>query len=116
MRRKITNSELLKLIRALRKNREGKIWRDLAERLSKPRSRRAVVNVSRINRYTVEGDVVVVPGKVLGAGKLTHPVCVAAFSFSKTARGKILEAGGECITIQELMERNPRGSNVKIIG
>ena len=116
MRRKITNQELLRVIRLLRKNRKAKIWRAVAERLEKPRRLRAEVNISRINRYTKEGDTVIVPGKVLGAGKLTHPVHVAAFSFSKTAREKIVEAGGECMTIEELMERNPTGSNVKILG
>ena len=116
MRRKITNQELLRVIRLLRKNRKARIWRAVAERLEKPRRLRAEVNISRINRYTKEGDTVIVPGKVLGAGKLTHPVYVAAFSFSKAAREKIIEAGGECMTIEELMERNPTGSNVKILG
>ena len=115
MRRKITNQELLRVIRLLRKNRKARIWRAVAERLEKPRRLRAEVNISRINRYTKEGDTVIVPGKVLGAGKLTHPVHVAAFSFSKAARKKIIEAGGECMTIEELMERNPTGSNVKIL-
>jgi len=114
-----TNPELINLIRTLRKKaRENKapIWRDLAERLSKPKRRRIVVNISRINRYTKENDQVVVPGKVLGAGSIDHPVNVAAFAFSEKARIKISRAKGKCMTIMELMELNPRGSNVKIIG
>jgi len=74
------------------------------------------VNLSRINRHTSEGDVVVVPGKVLGAGLLRHPVTVAAFAFTRSARQKILEAGGKCLDIRELVELNPKGSGVKIIG
>lgn len=114
-----TNPELVKLIRLLRKkSRENKaaIWKDLAERLSKPKRRRIVVNVSRLNRYTESGDTVVVPGKVLGAGSINHPVKVAAFAFSEQARLKIVKAKGKCITIPELVESNPKGTGVKIIG
>lgn len=116
---KTTNPELISLIRLLRKAaRENKanIWRAVAEYLSKSRRRRRAVNVSRINRYTKEGDEVVVPGKVLGAGLITHPVKVAALDFSDQARQKIIKAKGKCLSIPELIKLNPKGSNVKIIG
>ena len=116
---KITNPELLKLIRFLKKKakeNKAEIWRDIAERLAVSKRRRIRVNVSKINRYTEKGDVVVVPGKVLGAGKLEHKVIVAAFSFSETAKNKILKAKGKCLTIMDLVKKYPKGSNVKIIG
>jgi len=116
---KITNPDLLKMIRFLReKSRENNasIWRRVAEMLSKSKRRRIVVNVSRISRYTRENDEIVVPGKVLGAGLIDHPVKVAAFAFSDSARSKIEKAKGKCLTIPELVEMNPKGSNVKIIG
>jgi len=118
-RTEITNPDLLRLIRFLRKKsreNEAAIWRRIAEMLSKPKRRRIAVNVSRINRYTKENDEVVVPGKVLGAGVINHPVKVAAFAFSDKARSKIIKAKGKCLTIPELAEMNPKGSNVKIIG
>lgn len=114
-----TNPQLRSLAYFLRKSwrRHGaRIWLDVARRLAKPRRRRVAVNVDRINRYTREGDVVVVPGKVLGGGSIEHPVTVAAFSFSKSAREKIEAVGGRCISIRELVEMNPKGSGVKIIG
>jgi large subunit ribosomal protein L18e len=114
-----TNPNLVNLIRLLKKKaRENKaaIWRDAAERLSKPRSIRISVNVSRINRYTKEGEQVLVPGKVLGSGLINHPVKVAALYFSDQARFKILKAKGKCLPVPELIEMNPRGTNVKIIG
>ncbi|MBS7659272.1 MAG: 50S ribosomal protein L18e [Candidatus Bathyarchaeia archaeon] len=116
---KATNPQLIELIKFLRKKsreNKAKIWRAIAEDLAKPRRRRIVVNISRLNRYTNENDVVVVPGKVLGAGEIDHPIMVAAFSFSKKAREKIERASGKCLTIMELVENNPKGSNVKIIG
>jgi len=101
-----------------KESRENKarIWRDIADRLSRSRSRRIAVNLSRISRYTKEGETIVVPGKVLGAGIMEHPVNVAAFAFSEQAQSKILRAKGKCLTIPQLMEKNPKGSGVKIIG
>jgi len=116
---KRTNPELLGLIRSLKKHareNEADIWRAVAEKLATARSRRVTVNISRINRYTEKGETVVVPGKVLGAGKLNHPVTVAAFDFSEQAEAKILKAKGKCLSIQDLMKKNPKGGNVKIIG
>ncbi|MCD6559745.1 50S ribosomal protein L18e [Thermococci archaeon] len=113
-----TDINLRRLIRYLRKksNEENvKIWKDIAWRLEKPRRQKAEVNVSKINRYTKDGDFVIVPGKVLGAGRIDHKVIVAAWSFSEEARNKILSAGGEALKIEELIERNPKGSGVIIM-
>jgi len=95
---------------------KARIWHEIADRLSRSRSRRLAVNLSRINRYTKERETIVVPGKVLGAGIIEHPVNVAAFAFSEQAQSKILRAKGKCLTIPQLMEKNPKGSGVKIIG
>lgn len=116
---KATNPELIKLIRFLRKqSRENKanIWREIAERLAKPRRKRIAVNLSRLNRHTQKNEMVVVPGKVLGAGEINHPVIVAAFSFSEKAKEKIKAAKGKCLSFIDLIKKNPKGSNVKIIG
>jgi len=116
---KATNPELIKLIRALRKeSRESgvEIWCYIADLLSHSRGRRVAVNVSRLNRYTKKGETVAVPGKVLGAGKIDHPINVAAFAFSDQARTKILRAKGKCLSILDLMKNNPKGTNVKVIG
>ncbi len=113
-----TNIVVRRLVRSLVKasNTHGApIWRRVAEELERPRRRRVAVNLSRINRYTVKGDLVVVPGKVLGSGNLDHPVTIAALSFSDKALEKIRQAGGKAISIPELVESNPRGSNVKIM-
>jgi large subunit ribosomal protein L18e len=116
---KATNPEFIKLIRSLReeaKKNKVEIWRYMADRLSHSRSRRVAVNVSQLNRHTKRGETVAVPGKVLGAGKIDHPVNVAAFAFSDQARTKILGAKGKCLSILDLMKRNPEGANVKVIG
>jgi large subunit ribosomal protein L18e len=116
---KTTNPELIELIRFLKKqSRENKadVWRDIAERLAKPRRKRIAVNVSHLNRYTQKNEMIVVPGKILGAGEMSHPVTVAAFAFSETAKEKIKARRGKCLSFFDLIKKNPKGSKVRIIG
>lgn len=114
-----TNPELIELIRFLRRQgRENKanVWQNIAESLAKPRRKRIAVNISRLNRYTQKNEMVVVPGKVLGTGEMDHPITVAAFTFSEQAKNKIKTANGKCLSLFELVKKNPKGSKVKIIG
>jgi large subunit ribosomal protein L18e len=116
---KTTNPELVELIRFLKKQgRENKaqIWRDIAERLAKPRSHSVVVNLSRLDRYTKKSETVVVPGKVLAAGQITHPITVAAFAFSGKATEKIGAAKGKCVSFADVVKKNPAGSKIRILG
>jgi len=113
-----TNIIVRKTIRVLRSaanKNNAPIWRYVAELIDRPRRLRVAVNISKINRYTEDGDTVVVPGKVLGAGTIDHPVTVAALGFSEQAVEKIRAAGGKVMHILQLVEENPRGSRVKII-
>ncbi len=118
-RLKTTNPELIALIRDLKKKsneKQAELWRYLAERLSASKKSRIAVNISRLNRYTKGGETIAVPGKVLGAGKADHPMTIAAFAFSEIAELKIQKAKGNCLSIRDLMERNPKGSNVRVMG
>jgi len=116
---KATNPELIEAINFLKKqgreNNAG-IWRDVAERLAKPRRKGIVVNVSRLNRFTHKSETIVVAGKVLGTGKISHPINIAAFAYSAKAREKIEGARGKCLSFFDLIKKNPKGSNIKIIG
>jgi len=115
---KSQNPELLNLIRLLRgkaKENDAFIWKDVADRLSSPKRRRVAVNISRLNRHTKHKETVIVPGKVLGSGKLEHPLTVASYAFSKTARSKISKAKGKPLTIPDLLKDNPKGTNVRIM-
>ncbi len=119
MRKGATNENLNSLIRDLKKHsysQESKIWRRVALDLEKPARDRRVVNLSRLNRFTKANEVVVVPGKVLGAGSIEHSITVAAFSFSGNAKSMIEKAKGKCLSIKELIEKNPKGKDVRVIG
>lgn len=92
----------------------GDVWSDVAERLEKPRRTHAEVNLGRIERYAQEDETVVVPGKVLGSGVLQKDVTVAAVDFSSTAERKIDQVG-ETLRVEQALEDNPDGSNVRVI-
>ncbi|HEC88741.1 MAG TPA: 50S ribosomal protein L18e, partial [Thermoplasmata archaeon] len=113
-----TNPQLLKTIdllyEASRRNNTG-IWKAIAKKLEKPSRNWAEVNVGKIAKHLKDGEIAIVPGKVLGMGEVDK-IEVAAWKFSKTARQKIEKAGGKCYTIVELIEKNPKGNNVRIIG
>jgi len=91
------------------------IWSRVAELVSRPARKRPIVNIGKINRHTEEGDTVVIPGKVLGSGVLRHKVTIAALNTSKSAVSLILGAGASLITIQELLEKNPNGSDIIVL-
>lgn len=113
-----TNPYLKQLIEKLKKKSielKAPIWRAIAEKLEKPRRKKVEVNLSRIERFVEKDETVIVPGVVLGEGMLTKPVKVAAWRFSESARKKIESAKGKCLSIEELLEENPKGSGVKIL-
>tara|TARA_Y100000310_G_C20661634_1_gene805120 strand:- start:1994 stop:2356 length:363 start_codon:yes stop_codon:yes gene_type:complete len=91
------------------------LWRRIANDLNKPSRQRREVNVYKIDKSAREGETVIVPGKVLSVGELTKPLEVAALSFSEGAFKKI-NAKGKTLTISELLEKNPKGSKVRIVG
>lgn len=116
-RRKLrkTNPRLLETIKTLKRGK-ARIWRRLASDLERPRRIWRRVNLEKINKHTKEGDVVVVPGKVLGTGHLDHRIKIWAFCFSEAALRKLREAKAEVLDLEKLMKNNPKGSGVKIIG
>ncbi|RLF49911.1 MAG: 50S ribosomal protein L18e [Thermoplasmata archaeon] len=116
---KKTNPQLVSTIKMLKKKaweNKARIWKDLAERLERSLSNWAEVNLSRIERCAKDGDVIIVPGKLLGTGVLTKKVTIAAWKVTKSAREKVEKVGGKVISYAELIEKNPKGSGIKIMG
>ena len=113
-----TNPILMKTILDLKnasRENEAPIWRDIAKRLERSRKNWSEVNISKLTLLN-EGETAVIAGKLLGAGLIDRAVKVAAFNCSESAARKIRDMGGEVFTIPELMELNPKGTNVRIMG
>lgn len=110
------SSDVLKVVELLKKNaKEKNVWKKVASVLLSSRRRRPAVNISKIELYAKENETVVVPGKVLGTGKMSKPVAIAAILFSASARKEIKRAGGKCLSIPELVSSNPKGSGVRVM-
>ena len=114
-----TNSILQNLIRELKKRSNEQsinLWKRVANDLERPTRQRRVVNLSRISRFTKEDEIIVVPGKVLGAGNLEHKLTISAFQFSNGAKQKIESIGAKIVPLLELSKENPTGKGIRILG
>jgi len=94
---------LIKNLYAASAARSENVWRDLAKRLDGPRRNWAEINISRLNEVTRKGEIVVVPGKVLGSGAQEHAVEVYCISASSIAEKKIKDAGGKVHPLSDFL-------------
>lgn len=115
MKKGTTNLQLKKTIEMVRKQKKD-LWRTIAKELNRSSRIRRSVNLSRINRVCKDGEIALVPGKVLGSGDLNKKIKIAAFNFSTLAKDKIKSAGGSAITILDLLKDNPEAKGVRIVG
>ena len=109
----------MRMARELKKassKNEAPIWARLAELALKPSSARRDINLYRISQLTREGDTVVFPGKVLGVGSVGHKITLCAFSISNSAADKILKSGGSIVSHSRLLDQNPTGRGVVLLG
>ena len=112
-----TNYQLQQLVKELETKAVGsRFWKRVLQDLMKPARQRRTVNVYKIDKYAREGETVLVPGKVLSVGDIGKKVDVAAMNFSDEARRKIENANGKVLTIKELLQQNPDGKKVRILG
>ena len=113
-----TTLELQNLIKKLREastQQKVNIWKRIAEDLSRSTRQRRRVNLYTIQNAIRDNETAIIPGKVLSVGDFDKKVTVAAYQFSEEARTKINQTG-KAISIQELLQQNPKGSKVRIIG
>ena len=106
----------LKILKKASKENDAPIWAKVADFVQKSRSNQKTVNLNKIDETTEDGNAIVITGKVLGTGNLSHKVSVSSFSISNSAAKKIKESGGEVLKFSEMIEKFPTGKGVKIIG
>jgi len=111
------NPLLKEMIKGLKKKgSETPVWKAVAEGLNRPRRKGYKVNLYEIEKHAKPKETIIVPGAVLGSGDIKKTVTVAALKFSKSAKEKIEKAGGKCLSIDELVEKSPKSSNIRIMG
>lgn len=115
----MTNQVVVRMVKDLRQasaKNKAPIWSRIAEMALKPGVAKRVVNLAKIDSVTNDNDVILVPGKLLGTGKISHKVTVCSFSISTSAAKKVLDAGGKIIGYSEMISKFPSGKGVRIIG
>jgi large subunit ribosomal protein L18e len=109
----VTTIEELRLVSRVK---GAPVWRAVADRLEAPDQNWAEVNLDKASSNLKEGEIGIVPGRVLGNGSARRGLQLAAFGFTKSAREKLVAAGGKAMTLTEAAESNPKGAKVRILG
>jgi len=111
---------LVKLYRFLARRTDSSFNKVVLRRLFMSRINRPPVSLSRIVANTSEksnNKTIVIIGTVTDDNRLlTVPkLSVSALRFTATARARILAAGGEVLTLDQLALRAPTGSNTLLL-
>ena len=106
------NPELVETINLCKKNNK---WLEIASILSRPRKQRINLNLEAIENQSQEGDIIIIPGKVLAQGELSKKIKIIAFDFSDKAREKLLSSKCEVSSILNEIQLNKEMKGVKIL-
>ncbi len=110
-----TLKDMISGLMEISRENDSSIWRDLARRLSGGDRRYAAINVGKVSRLISDGDVVIIPGSLLGSGYIDKKVTVSALRASEKAKQKLKEAGGSFKSLLEMAKENPKGTNIIIL-
>ncbi len=120
MKRKPENQHIRNLISSLKtqaSKNNAPIWRRVASELEKPKKQQRIVNFSRINSFAKNGDILLIPGKLLaGGGKLEKKVTLIPVNASEKAIEKLKDSGSKISTIEEIFKSNPKGNKLRVFG
>ncbi|MEM3074370.1 MAG: 50S ribosomal protein L18e [Candidatus Pacearchaeota archaeon] len=111
LRRK-TNKDLVETIILSKKNKN---WIKIAYEISKPRRKNISLNLDEIDKISNDGEIIIIPGKVLGNGEINKKIKISAHNFSFKAKKKLKEKNIEINSIYEEIKRNPEAKGIKII-
>lgn len=111
---------LVKLYRFLARRTDAPFNAVVLKRLCMSRTNRPPLSLSAIVRQVGEKNgthVAVVVGAVMDDERLLDlpKLTVAALKFTKSARARIIRAGGEALTLDELAQRAPTGANTVLL-
>jgi len=105
----------LKLVKTIINAKKNKGWVEIASILSGPRKKRTNINLEEIDKKSKEGEIIVVPGKVLSQGEINKKIKIIALNFSERAKEKLLKSKCELSIISEEIKKNPTAKGIKIL-
>ena len=81
--------ELIKELKSASRKNDAPIWSKIAKNALKSNSNKKKINLKKIDQLTDDGNAVIISGKILGTGKLSHKVLVSSFSILEPSIHKI---------------------------
>jgi large subunit ribosomal protein L18e len=109
---KKSNKELVETIIAAKKKDE---WLKVARILSGPRRKAVSLNLEEINENSKDGEIIIIPGKVLSQGEISKKIKIVALGFSKKAEEKLLKSKIPSLSIIEEIKKNPHIKRCRIL-
>lgn len=113
------NRLLIKLYKFLARRTDSAFCATIAKRLHMSKVNTPPISLYRLSKYMTnkDGKIAVIVGKVTDDVRMLEcpKLSVCALSFTENARKRIIAAGGECITFDQLALRAPTGSNTVLL-
>ncbi len=110
---------LVKLFKFLGRRADSKFSSAVADRLCMSRINNPPLSLSKLARLMKdkESKVGVIVGTVTNDNRLLEvpQLKICAMKFTEGARARIVKAGGECLTFDQLALRDPKGSNTVLL-
>jgi len=110
---------LEKLYSFLARRADSKFAATITKRLRMSKTNNAPISISRLARYMKgkEDKIAVIVGAVTNDTRLLElpAVKVAALRFTEAARAHITKSGGECLTLDQLALRSPKGTGTVLL-
>ena len=114
------NKLLIKLYKFLSRRTDSHFCSTVLKRLHMSKVNQPPMGLHRLSKYMSqkEGKTAVIVGKVTDDVRMLEcpqKLSVCALAFTETARKRITAAGGECITLDQLALRAPKGANTILL-
>jgi large subunit ribosomal protein L18e len=113
------NKLLIKLYKFLSRRTDSKFCGTVLKRLHMSKVNKPPIGLNRLSKYMTkkDGKTAVIVGKVTDDVRMLEcpKMSVCALGFTENARKRIEAAGGECITLDQLALRAPKGSNTVLL-
>ena len=110
---------LVKLYRFLARRTDSKFNKVVCKRLFMSKINRPPMSLSKLAKYMEgkDGKVAVLIGAITDDKRMlaVPKMRVCALRFTETARARIVKAGGECLTFDQLALMAPSGSNTVLL-
>jgi len=110
---------LEKLYSFIARRGDSKFAATICKRLKMSRINTPPISLSRLSRYMKgkEKKIAVIVGGVTNDSRMLElpQLTIAAIRFTEAARARIVKAGGECLTLDQLALRSPKGADTVLL-